>query len=212
MKTLEHPRNRSTTFAKPGPARTRLVARLAGLAMALGLAAPAAVVHAHPPSPGQLGVVHDYTLKFCAKRDTSDDTHSGKDDYYKVKFEYRYKDVGYTVVDGITYNYDTVPWYSWGSDADIHVASQYTGQWRCRPTYTKAVLAGHGKSNGYADYINGRILTSDGNTIEFDIDHTVNTLGATSSLCAAGVFGGVTCFGSICWGGGWTTSLYANCQ
>ncbi len=212
MKPLEDRRNRSNACAKPapGPARTSLVAALAGLAMALGLAAPAAVVHAHDAKWGTGGVLHDYTLKFCARRDTSDNTHSGKDDYYKVRFDYRWKDVGYVIDHGVHHGYHGVPWLKWGSDADIHVASQYTGEWRCRSAYTKAVLAGHGKSNGHGDFVNGRIVTSDGNTIEFDIDHTVNTLGATS-VCVAATFGGVTCIGSWCWGGSWTTSLYANC-
>ncbi len=210
MKSLERSRNRSTAFAKPKLAKTRPVAALVGLAMALGLAAPAAVVHAHDAATyGTGGILHDYTLKFCAWRTHADETHSSKDDYYKVKFEYRWKDVGYVPKSGITFGTTGVPWSSWGSDADIHVASQYTGEWRCRSAYTKAVLAGHGKSNNQGDYINGRITTSDGNTIEFDIDYLVQN-GATA-VCAAGTFGGVTCFGNLCWGGSWTTTLYTDC-
>ena len=217
MKPLERPRNRSTTFAKQGPApaagpaKTGLVAALAGLAMALGLAAPAAVVHAHDASTyGAGGILHNYRLKFCAKRDTADNTHSSKDDYYKVKFEYRWKDVGHEPVNGITYGHETVPWYSWGSDADIHVASQYTGEWRCRSKYTKAVLAGHGRSNGGAEYINGRVTTSDGNTTEIDIDYWVNTLKA-KSVCALGTYSGY-CWGHICFSGKWHTALWQNCK
>ena len=177
--------------------------------MALGLSAPATVVHAHDASVGTGGVLHDYTLQFCARRDTADNTHSGRDNYYKVRFEHRWKDVGYDDDPGVHRGYHGVPWYKWGSDADIHVHTQYTGQWRCRSAKTKAVLAGHGRSNGYGDFINGRVLTSDGNTIEIDIDYFVAN-GATK-VCAAGVFGGTTCIGSLCWGGGWTTTVYSSC-
>ena len=213
MKPPEDPRNRSTAFARPtaGPAKTGLVAALAGLAMALGLAAPAAVVHAHDAATyGAGGILHDYTLKFCAKRKTGDHTHSGKDDYYKVRFEYRWKDVGYEPDQGITFGTSGVPWYGWGSDTDIHVAPQYTNAWRCRPVYTKAVLAGHGKSNGGSDYINGRVTTSDGNTVEIDIDYWVNNSNAWA-ICAKGVYTKGTCIGTLCWGGHWTTTLRANC-
>ena len=55
----------------------------------------------------------------------------------------------------------------------------------------------------------GRVLTSDGNTVEIDIDWFVAN-GATK-VCAAGTFGGTTCIGSLCWGGGWTTTVYSSC-
>ena len=177
--------------------------------MALGLSAPATVVHAHDASVGTGGVLHDYTLQFCARRDTADNTHSGRDNYYKVRFEHRWKDVGYNDDPNVHHGYYGVPWYKWGSDADIHVHTQYTGQWRCRSAKTKGVLAGHGRSNGYGDFINGRVLTSDGNTIEIDIDYFVAN--GSTKVCAKGVFGGVTCIGSLCWGGKWTTTVYSSC-
>ena len=166
-------------------------------------------VEAHDAKWGSGGVLHDYSLRFCARRDTPDVTSSNIDDYYKVRFEYRWRDVGYEDNPGRLHMYWNVPWLPWGPDADIHVASTYTSQWRCRPMRTIAVLAGHGKSNGLGDYINGRVVTESGNTHEIDIDWWVQNQAA--SICVWGVFTGQTCIFGICWGGRWTTSIRSNC-
>ena len=182
----------------------------AALVAGMGLAGAPGGAGAHDASVGTGGVLHDYTLKFCAKRDTGDHTHSGKDDYYKVRFEYRYKNVGYEDDPGVHHGYHGVPWTKWGTDGEIHVGAGDTGEWRCRGAKTKAVLAGHGKSNGYGDFVNGRVVTTDGNTLEIDIDWWVQN--QARSVCAWATFQGVTCIGNICWGGSWHTSLRSNCE
>ena len=205
--------------------KTRLTATVAAIVMAFALAAPLPQVQAHDPGAGNTcPALHDYKLKFCAKRITDDHhTLTNRDDWYKVQFDYRYRyDWSYApdpfncgALNGVG------TWHKWGSDGEIHIAGNDTGVWKCASGgtgnyHTHAVYGAHYTRGFYASPVpiyNGAYVCKNGNACaagsgNFDLSAEVDD--GAHTVCFTGEFKhDNVAFGET--SGKWHTTVSFNC-